>query len=62
VTDAELAALHAEEVALATADAQCAVTAGVTQAADDALFDAETTFYNAHTADVEAWFEAQDRR
>jgi len=62
VTDAELAALHAEEVTLATADAQCAVTAGVTQAADDALFDAETTFYNAHETDVEAWFTAHEHR
>lgn len=58
--EADLAALRADEIATATADAQCRVKAGVDQAYDDAWFDGETEFYNAHRAEVDAWFAEQE--
>jgi len=53
---AELAELRAEEIATATADAQCKVKAKTDKARADAEFDAETEYYAAHKDAVDAWF------
>ncbi|MCL2089935.1 MAG: hypothetical protein FWH11_01700 [Micrococcales bacterium] len=55
---ADLRALQEDEIATATADAQCFVKSGLRTAYDDAQLDAETEFYNSHKAAVDAYFEA----
>ncbi len=59
-SDEDITALHDDEVATATADAQCTVSSGWYDAYEEAWADAETEFYNSHKAEVDAWFAAQE--
>lgn len=55
---AELTDLHDDEIATATADAQCYVKSGMDAAVEAAYFDVETEFYSSHKAEVDAYFDA----
>ncbi|MCL2849335.1 MAG: hypothetical protein FWE61_04745 [Micrococcales bacterium] len=55
------AALRAEEIATATADAQCKVQVGLDKAWQDAWRDAEAEFYDSHKDAVDAWFAQQEQ-
>jgi len=59
-TDQDIKALHAEEIATATADAQCIVKVDWFKVYEAAWYDAEVAFYDAHRAEVDAWFDEQE--
>lgn len=60
VSDDDLAALHADEIATATADAECTVSSGLEKAQADAWYDADVDYYSTHKAEVDAYFDAQE--
>ncbi|MCL2467757.1 MAG: hypothetical protein FWF02_01370 [Micrococcales bacterium] len=54
ITDADVKALHADEIATATADAECAVEFAV-ETYGTVWFEFEAEYYNAHKVEVDAW-------